>query len=301
MLSIVRHITADDIVEEIRMERMVHNGSFLMVEGKTDVDRLSDFIDGDSCSIVNCWGRRKIIAALLKMKGKRRSGVVALIDADFDRIKGCLWEDPCVIYSTRHDFDMDWLDEQRLGKYLRQVGDSEKVDSEGGAWAVLEKILQSLKPISAARYLNDTKKIPYKVSSIRASDHFENFIVNLDSYVNALTSSFDLSLSEIDDLKKQIKEISEIQFDLMQFTNGHDVHCALGKSLQSGLGSRRGAHTFGSEIELHLRLIYSESDFIKSEVFQSLCAWEARNQSYKVLKQKLRSDDHSENNRPTSA
>jgi|GEM_PF-2452495 len=289
MLSISRHITADDIVEEIRMERMVHTGSFLMVEGKTDVDRLSDFIDGDACSIVNCWGRRKIIIALRKMRGKTRAGVVALIDADFDRIKGCLMQDPCVIYSNRHDFDMDWLDEQRLGKYLRQVGDNKKVESEGGAWAALEKILQGLKPISAARYLNDTKKIPFKVSKIRASDHFDNFTVNLDSYIDALTDGSGLTLPEVDALKKQIRETSELQFDLMQFTNGHDVHCALGKSLQSDLGSRKGAHTFGSEVELHLRLIYSGSDFIKSDVFQNLSAWEARNQNYKVLRQEFRS------------
>ncbi|WLF96470.1 DUF4435 domain-containing protein [Brucella intermedia] len=289
MLSIARYMTADDIAEEIRMERMVHSGSFLLVEGKTDVDRLSDFIDGEACSIVNCWGRRKAINALRKMTGRKRSGVVVMIDADFDRINGCLLKDPSVIYSTRHDFDMDWLDERRLEKYLRQVGDSMKVNGEGGAWAVLEKILQGLKRISAARYLNDTKKIPFKVSNIRASDHFDNFNVNLDSYVDALTDGSDLSVNEVEALKKQIEETSKLQFDLMQFTNGHDVHCALGKSLQSNLGSRKGAHTFGSEVELHIRLIYSEHDFLESDVFRNLTAWEARNQNFKVLRQELRS------------
>ena len=66
MLSIARHMTADDIVEEIRMERMVHQGSFLMVERKTDVDRLAEFVDDEVCSIVNCWGRRKVLTALKK-------------------------------------------------------------------------------------------------------------------------------------------------------------------------------------------------------------------------------------------
>ncbi|WP_029873962.1 DUF4435 domain-containing protein [Rhizobium leguminosarum] len=288
MLSISRHMTAEDIAEEVRMERMVHLGSFLMVEGKTDIDRLAEFIDADNCSLVNCWGRRKLLQAFRLMTGRRRRGVVALVDADFDRIRGRMRQDPQIIYSVNHDFDLDWLAERCLTKYLLQVGDAEKVNACGGVKGIVEKILTGLKPISAARYLNDLKQIPYKVSGVRASDHFSNFSVNIDTYVNALTENYQASQADTDALKTKISDTAKLQFDLMQFTNGHDFHCALGVSLQSELGDRRGAHTFGSEVELHLRLIFSEGEFLKTDLFHKMAAWDDQNPAYWIMRKDLR-------------
>lgn len=63
MISIARHMDEYDIAQEIRLERKVHKGSFLLLEGDTDIKRFSRFIDEAKCSIVNCYGRRRAIAA----------------------------------------------------------------------------------------------------------------------------------------------------------------------------------------------------------------------------------------------
>jgi len=63
MISIAKHMDEYDIAQEIRVERMVHKGSFLLLEGDTDIKRFSQFTDEGKCSIVHCYGRRKAIAA----------------------------------------------------------------------------------------------------------------------------------------------------------------------------------------------------------------------------------------------
>jgi hypothetical protein len=39
MISIQRHMDEYDIAQEVRLERKVHKGSFLLVEGITDIKR----------------------------------------------------------------------------------------------------------------------------------------------------------------------------------------------------------------------------------------------------------------------
>ena len=45
MIYIARHMDEYDIAEEVRLERKVHRGSFLLVEGITYIRRFGPFID----------------------------------------------------------------------------------------------------------------------------------------------------------------------------------------------------------------------------------------------------------------
>jgi hypothetical protein len=60
MISIAANMDAFDIAQEIRLERQVHKGSFLLLEGQEDLDRFLKFTD-TSGSTVNCFGRRNLI------------------------------------------------------------------------------------------------------------------------------------------------------------------------------------------------------------------------------------------------
>ena len=53
MISIAKHMDEYDIAQEVRLERKLHKGSFLLVEGTTDIKRFRVFIDDDGCSLVN--------------------------------------------------------------------------------------------------------------------------------------------------------------------------------------------------------------------------------------------------------
>ena len=121
MISISRHIDEYDIAEEVRLERCVHKGSFLLVEGDTDIKRFGKFIDSERCSFVNCHGKQKLIGAIKIIYDRGFSGVLGLADADFDRINNCLCEHEGVIYSSTHDFDLDWAAPAAIKTYLTAV------------------------------------------------------------------------------------------------------------------------------------------------------------------------------------
>jgi hypothetical protein len=94
-----------------------------------------------------------------------------------------------------------------------------------------------------------------------------------------------------DEAKQKLKDLitahTRQQFDKFQITNGHDFLAMLGIALQERLGDRQIPQTWGSEIELHLRLAYSEDEFVASSLFIAILAWQDENVPYAVLKPSL--------------
>jgi hypothetical protein len=288
MFSITRYMDSHDIAQEVRMERGVHKGSFLIVEGNTDVKRFSNYIDGNECSIVNSYSRRKALGAINLLDKWKMKGVLAVIDADFDRVNGTLKEMPNVAYSATHDFDLDWVQPHNIERYLLEVGDTKKCRMAGTATEIVKKIMEGLKPVSVARLLNIRGQLNFKVSSINAGDCFSGFCVDIDGYVDLLTKQDRISAQEKKRLVQMIEVAAKQTHDLMQLTNGHDFHCALGACLRADLGQRRPPQAWGSEVETHLRLAFSDTDFQRTEIFEKLDAWEKANVPYRVIDKRFR-------------
>jgi hypothetical protein len=217
-----------DIAEEIRLERKVHRGSFLLLEGITDIKRFVPFIDEKECSLVNCYGRRKAIEAIKILYEEGFPGALGAIDADFDRIDGGLELHEGLVYSESHDFDLDWAQPTVVGKYLNQVADSERRKIHGSPDEISLKIITALKPVSVARLLNHRRRIGFKLSHIDVSACFVNFGVSLDRYLDLVFEGCVVSEQGRKELKEQISRATNQDYDLHQLTNGHDFHSALG-------------------------------------------------------------------------
>jgi len=283
MISIAKHMDEYDIAQEVRLERKVHKASFLLLEGDTDIKRFNRFISEVECSIVNCYGRRKAIAATKILYDEGFLGVLSVIDADFDRITGKLEQHEGLIYSEAHDLDLDWARPEVVARYL-EVGEKTKCALHGPPEEVIAKILAGLKPVSVARLLNHLKYITYKLSDVDVSVCFANFSVDIDGYVASIFRDRpQVSAGTKGTLKLQITRATAKEYDLYQLTNGHDFHCALGACLRDDLGSRRDVHTWGNEVETHLRLALDESEFRRLSVYQAISKWVSENRPFNIL------------------
>ena len=289
MISIADTMDAFDIAQEIRLERQVHKGSFLLLEGQDDLNRFSKFADA-SCSTVNCFGRSNLIGAIGLLYDEGFPGALGLADADFDRISNSLSFHEGIIYSERHDFDLDWACQTVLSRYLTEVGDRVKCEAIGDVEAISRFIIDAVKPLSVLRLLNHRHGLKYRLTRIRhhelLSDKAQPSIdvERLIEHVSTGAFSGDRTKSE---LKARILAHAKTQFDGLQLTNGHDFLTMLGIALQQKLGDRQIPQTWGSEIELHFRLAYSEEDFVASSLFVAILAWQDVNQPYVILKPSL--------------
>jgi hypothetical protein len=286
MISIAANIDEYDIAQEIRLERQLHKGSFLLLEGQDDLKRFSKFVDR-TCSTVNCFGRKNLIGAILILYDEGFPGALGLADADFDRITDSLLVHEGIIYSEAHDFDLDWACNSVLSRYLSEVAHTDKCELLGGTPGIASFLFNAVKPISVLRYLNEHQRLGYKLSRIRHHVVAPDTVVDINILVDHVSTGAFGSPAQKQTLKDFILAHAKREFDAYQLTNGHDFLTMLGVALQKKLGDREIPQTWGSEIELHFRLAYSEDDFVASSLFLAIIAWQDDNAPYVILKPSL--------------
>lgn len=289
MLSITKDMDAYDVAAEIRIERQVHKGSFLLLEGERDIGRFSDFADVDECSIVNCYGRPRLLGAIEILYDEGFSGALGLADADFDRVLGRLKEHEGVIYSSFHDFDIDMMMSGIFDKYIREAGDAAKCQAMGTTSGIISALMEGIKPVSVAKYLNERGNIKYKLRSIHIDRCINGINVVIPDYIDLIFEGYSPTVAEKAAVEGLITTHSSNQFDLLQITNGHDFFINLGMGLRGILGNRTSSQTYGREVEMHFRLSFGERQFKKLDAFSKILEWEVENYPYRILDNALRS------------
>lgn len=278
----------NDIVAEIVMERMVHRGSFLLLEGATDLKRFRPFVDQELCSMVICNSVQKAFRAMKLLKKRSFKGALAVLDRDFNSIRGIFADWGDIIRSENHDLDLDWIHTEAVIRYLAEVGDEEKILNKGGVHVIVDEIHKTLRPVSTARYLGVTRLFRFKTSGVDVGKFFVCGEDICAEYCNELATAGYVDFSIIDWMIIEIKKEMKFPKEDRQMNNGHDFSSALGKMLRSEIGCRKTPHTWGSEVETHIRLSFRDEDFLSLSVFRDIVEWENRNYPYKVLSSRLR-------------
>jgi hypothetical protein len=289
MISIAAGMDEFDIVQEIRFERQVHKGSFLLLEGPEDLLRFTRFTDEKLCSTVNCFGRSNLINAIKLLYEDGFAGALGLADADFDRLTGQIEVHEGLIYSDTHDFDLDWVCQRTLHRYLQEVGDPGKCVAAGNAPGVIVLLLAATKPLSVLRYVNHHQNLRYRLSGVRHIEIVDNGVVEVDLLVKHVSQGAFGSKQNKQRLKQLIQGHLNSPYDPLQLTNGHDFLAMLGIALRDKLGKRLLPQTWQSEVQIHFRLAYSEEDFMRSGVFKAIVKWQENNTPYIILKSHLTS------------
>jgi hypothetical protein len=75
-----------DIEAEVLMMRQVHDGSFLLVEGVSDVRFWLPRIAAGLCEIVDGNGKPNVVGATLRLDERRVRGVLGIVDDDWETL-----------------------------------------------------------------------------------------------------------------------------------------------------------------------------------------------------------------------
>lgn len=284
-MSLNELIDDDDILAEIRMECQSFTGVFLLVEGPTDLRRFEKFIDTDLCSFVNCWAKSKLIKVVKKLNTTGLQKFIALADADFDRARNKLELHNNLLYSENHDFEIDTAHTDVLDRYLKEIADADLLAKHGCADVVAQKIAVGLIALSGAKLANQNGKINCQLRKLNWQGCFDGFELNKESLAYKILRNDDPTHEKIESLLKIIDD-TLIDSDLWQITNGHDFFAALGICLQRKIAKRKHPQTTSDEVETHIRLALSESDFRSMALYKEIISWQTQS-SKRVLKQHL--------------
>jgi fructose-1-phosphate kinase PfkB-like protein len=134
-------LTPDRVANQIRLRRSTFLGAFLLVEGSSDKVFYERFIDKTVCELVIVAGKPsskiRVMTVLRILEDSSFHGVLAIVDADFDRLETSAHHSPNLLRTDTHDLETMLIDSPALDKVIAEFGSEEKIAEFGSVRAAL--------------------------------------------------------------------------------------------------------------------------------------------------------------------
>ncbi|MFT0898286.1 DUF4435 domain-containing protein [Candidatus Methanoprimaticola sp. MG2] len=277
------HLTAEDICNELSMERTVYDGTFLIVEGITDCRLFGKFADADGTRIRIAHSKDNVRGIVREMTSRRGDGrTIGIVDPDLERIRGRDAKPP-LFHTDCRDMEMMAIRSNALDDVLDEYCDIEKRERfEETVGPIRDAIVSSSYPIGLFMYISRERGLNLS---------FKN--LDFHRFINPRTLGLDANemVSEVLDNSRSVRvgrrelvstlsQEAERLDDLWKAARGHDTIEILLIGLRKTFGSFNAADLDEGSLGGALRLAFSDEDFRKTDLYRDTQAFaEMRNLS----------------------
>lgn len=270
------------------MTRSRFAGALLIVEGSTDHRLLGRFLAVGCVEQLVAHGKANALDAMKLLAAQGVEGVLAFVDADFDRLDGTLPVDPNVIVSDYHDVEMMLLMSQSLSKLLGEYGSQDKLGKfvvRTSALSVLEHIQQQCAYLAELRYRNHQRRWNLRFKGIDHSKFTDGrtLSVTMAKALRTVFANTGATPAKLAEVEAELPSQARTE-NLADFCNGHDCTQMLAIGMRQCLGSHAKSIACPENVERLLRIGYEEADFAASGVVAAFREWEANNTGLSVLR-----------------
>ncbi len=280
------HIDGHYIAAEVRLFRQKHKGTIVLLEGEGDAKVFDEFINTEYSQSQVSYGKQNAICALQLLEDEGFPGILAIVDADLDRVLGVTYDCDNLFYCDTHDLDLMLFRSDALRKYLSHCADAALLEKNfGGIDKFRSAILTAILPLAYCRLTNERMKLEMDFKRLRLDQHVDENTLELNgdsAFEEILVGS--RAKCELSDLKKMNVHSIGICGDPWQLAHGHDVCELVGIALRRLVGGRKIPQTWGSEVEKGLRLAFDESAFKKTDIYSKLIVWEGSDARYQLFR-----------------
>jgi hypothetical protein len=271
------------IANEIRMRRSQQSGTFLLVEGRDDRLFYEKFVDLSRCSIVVAETKEDVAAVLKILDVGGFSGVVGLVDSDFEKVDGAGRATPNLIMTDLHDIECMMLRSSALQRMLGEYVSRQKLERFGRD--VLGVLVAAASPIGSLRLHSARKGLALRFDGLRYARcvNRQTLEIDMDALVSEVKDRSNRPDIPNEALVAAIQAIGPTVQDVWQICVGTDLLGVLAIGLRHALGSNKSTDVEDQQLRRSLRLAYGDDDFAGTEVLRQLRAWEAQNDPFRVF------------------
>lgn len=284
MNSLRKEITAATLAGEIRLERAVHKGSFLLVEGPTDARFFKQQVDQVHCSVTVCHGRETLLGAIERIEQFGIPGVLGVVDADYCILLGSAPPGPNVIVTDYNDLEVVILASSVFSRILLQYGSEDKIAKASTGSDIWLTLVEQASFIGRLRFQSKAKGWRLKFQGM-TYQFVSNSAVEID---RKRTLNHILAISGagagVGSDELQVAAEEALPYTSLQLCCGHDLCRILARSLRHWVGSHAGFENDAADLGRVLRLAFSENDFRKTGMFGNIVSWETKNPPFRVFR-----------------
>jgi hypothetical protein len=261
------------------------------VEGSSDRIFYERFTDKSTCEVIDVPGKPssklRVIAVLKILEESGFNGILAIVDADFDRLTSLSHYSSNLFYTDTHDLETMLINSPAFDKVTSEFCSEEKVLKFNQD--IKSTVLESGVSIGYLLWFSQREELNLTFHSIVFSKFIDEYTLQVDELklvreVKNKSKAFSL---RDEDLLIVLKDSRDSKYDSWQVCCGHDLIEILSLGLRKAIGSNKHSDVEASSLERYLRLAYEEGYFLKTQLYTDVRAWEGDNQPFKVLRSDL--------------
>jgi hypothetical protein len=284
--AIQRELTANIIANEVRMERAAKPGiTAVLVEGGSDARLFKRFLSPAYVTLTLCLDREKLLRVLQLLEEAGFVGVIAIADADFDRILGAAPASANICWTDANDCETMILPTV-FRKILDEYGTEDRIAADEQANGnALDFLIAQASQIGAVRFVNKRDSLGLKFSGM--SHQFQSptsILIDLNATIDHVLARSQTPL-QAPELREMVEEALAAHGSQIEMCQGHDAIRILGRGLRRNWGS---CANFDSgqkspELEKIVRVAYELADFAASDLHACMTQWQVANTPYRLF------------------
>lgn len=274
------YLTAEDICNELSMERTVYDGAFLIVEGITDSRLFGKFIDDVGTRIRIAHSKDNVRGIVREMSGRRGDDkVLGITDPDLDLLRGRRAKPP-LFHTDCRDMEMMALRSNALNDVISEYGEKEKVERfEETVGPILDTIVSSSYPIGLLMSISHDHGLNLSFKNLDFHRFINQRTLGLDvvqMVSEVLDNSRNIRVSR-KELVRVLSQEAERLDDIWKAARGHDTISILLIGLRKTFGGFNAQDLQEGELGGALRLAFSDADFRETALYRDTGEWASRN------------------------
>lgn len=274
------YLTADDICNQISMNRSVFKGNIIITEGNTDQRLFNKFVDRDETRIIPAHSKDNVCSVVNKMTSRRDGKVLGIVDRDIDELKGRLLSPP-IFYTDYRDMEMMLINSPALDNVLMEYADPDRMDHFVKQYGeIRDVIISSAYHIGLLMYVSYIRgyNLNFKDLNFRSFISRKDLSINLqDMVLEVVRNTAGCELS----VKGVVKDLISFESkypNKVAISRGHDSVDILIIGLKDVFGAYNSSYLNEGSLGGALRLTYTSDLFAKTGIFAETSRWaESRN------------------------
>lgn len=274
------------VANEVRQLREDFAGTILILEGLADPFFFrTRKVDDAVCMLIDAHGKEHALGAVEILNAEGFGGVLAVVDADFDRITGDTHPGPNVLYADKHDIQMMVFCSPVFGRTMGTYGSPEKsahlVKRRG---LPLDRILlEEAEKMAWVLWTSLRRQwsLRFKDMDLGKFVDLKTLHVDRSEFVRCLRARNQFSALTEEEIEDAVDdEVFPVE-DMFEFCRGHDVFALAAHALKSACGNIRNC----TELDFmkHMFNGFDDAYFRRTDLYSSIRQWEATHPPFRVL------------------
>ncbi|MFH9177984.1 DUF4435 domain-containing protein [Streptomyces albogriseolus] len=267
-------ISAGNIANEVAMLRTTMSGPIVLLEGTTD-SRLYRrfFLPQPHVRSIFCDGKPILLEAMSQIRRRRIRGVIAICDADYDRVLRISRGDG-VHFADLHDAETMISYSDAFHRVFEELINRDAAASE--VQRIRDFLIEVACTIGEIRLWSIQNEASLKFADTDAGEYLQedgNF--DLEGYASQVLEDSSSGAASVGELLSIAKERRFKNFGI-EIASGHDFCSLLAADVRRRLQNPPDSLT-ASLIEAMLRLSFDAECFARTQLARGLDEWQGRN------------------------